>query len=42
MQFQITKRQDVVPITRDYMTREESRLRAIESGQRLPLRIAGE
>ena len=42
MQFQITKRQDVVPITRDYMTREEARLRAIESGQRLPLRIAGE
>ncbi len=42
MQFQITKRQDVVPITRDYITREETRLRALESSQRLPLRLAGE
>ncbi len=42
MQLQITKRQDVVPITRDYITREETRLRALESGQRLPLRLAGE
>src|SRR4029077_1114088 len=37
MQIQITKRQDVVPLTRDYITREETRLRALESGQRLPL-----
>ena len=42
MQFQITKRQDVVPLTRDYITHEETRLRALESGQRLPLRLAGE
>jgi cyclopropane-fatty-acyl-phospholipid synthase len=42
MQIQIAKRQDVVPITRDYILREEARLRAIESGQRLPLRLAGE
>ncbi len=27
MQIQLTKRQDVVPITRDYITREEARLR---------------
>jgi len=32
----------VVPITRDYITREETRLRALESSQRLPLRLAGE
>jgi cyclopropane-fatty-acyl-phospholipid synthase len=41
-QIQLTKRQDVVPITRDYIAREESRLRAIEGGQRAPLRLAGE
>ena len=32
----------VVPITRDYIARAENRLRAIESGQRPPLRLAGE
>ena len=42
MQIQITKRQDVVPITRDYIAREEARLRALEGGQRPPLRLAGE
>ena len=42
MQFQIAKRQDVVPLTRDYITREEARLRTLESGQRLPYRLAGE
>jgi cyclopropane-fatty-acyl-phospholipid synthase len=42
MQFQITKHQDIVPLTRDYITLEETRLRALESGQRLPLRLAGE
>jgi len=42
MQIQLAKRQDVVPITRDYISREEARLRAIEGGQRLPLRLAGE
>jgi cyclopropane-fatty-acyl-phospholipid synthase len=42
MQIQITKRQDVVPMTRDYIGREEARLRALEGGQRPPLRLAGE
>ncbi len=42
MQIQLTKRQDVVPITRDYIAREEARLRALECGQRPPLRLAGE
>jgi len=41
-QIQVTKRQGVVPITRDYITQEEARLRAIEGGQRPPLRLAGE
>jgi cyclopropane-fatty-acyl-phospholipid synthase len=42
MQIQLTKRQDVVPLTRDYIAREETRLRAIEGGSRPPLRLAGE
>jgi cyclopropane-fatty-acyl-phospholipid synthase len=42
MQIQLTKRQGAVPITRDYIAREEMRLRAIESGSRPPLRLAGE
>jgi cyclopropane-fatty-acyl-phospholipid synthase len=42
MQIQLTKRQGVVPITRDYITREEARLRGLEGGQRPPLRLAGE
>ena len=42
MQIQLTKRQDVVPMTRDYIAREEARLRALEGGQRPPLRLAGE
>jgi cyclopropane-fatty-acyl-phospholipid synthase len=42
MQFQLTKRQGVVPNTRDYIAREEARLRAVEGGQRPPLRLAGE
>jgi cyclopropane-fatty-acyl-phospholipid synthase len=41
-QIQLTKRQDVVPITRDYIAREETRLRALEGGRRPPLRLAGE
>ncbi|MPZ57533.1 MAG: methyltransferase domain-containing protein [Rhizobiales bacterium] len=41
-QIQITKRQGIVPITRDYVGQEEARLRAIEGGQRPPLRLAGE
>jgi len=42
MQIQLTKRQGVVPITRDYIAREENRLRAAEGKQRQPLRLAGE
>jgi cyclopropane-fatty-acyl-phospholipid synthase len=41
-QLQLAKRQDVVPITRDYIAREEVRLRAREGGRRAPLRLAGE
>ncbi len=41
-QLQITKRQGIVPMTRDYITHEESRLRAVEGRQRAPLRLAGE
>jgi cyclopropane-fatty-acyl-phospholipid synthase len=41
-QLQLTKRQNVVPITRDYILHEERRLRAAEGGQRTPLRLAGE
>ncbi|MGB3865357.1 MAG: cyclopropane-fatty-acyl-phospholipid synthase family protein [Xanthobacteraceae bacterium] len=41
-QIQITKRQGVVPITRDYITRDEARLRGIERGSRPRLQIAGE
>jgi len=42
MQLQLTRRQGVVPTTRDYIAREEARLRALEHGQRPPLRLAGE
>ena len=42
MQIQLAKRQDVVPITRDYIAREEARLRTLERGQQPPLRLAGE
>jgi cyclopropane-fatty-acyl-phospholipid synthase len=41
-QIQLTKRQGVVPMTRDYIGREESRLRALERGTRPRLQIAGE
>ena len=40
-QIQITKRQGVVPMTRDYVTREEAKLRGIEHGNRPRLQIAG-
>ena len=42
MQIQLTKRQGVVPITRDYITSEERRLAAAEGKRRPPLRLAGE
>jgi cyclopropane-fatty-acyl-phospholipid synthase len=41
-QLQLTKRQGIVPMTRDYIARETARLRALEGGQRPPLRLAGE
>jgi cyclopropane-fatty-acyl-phospholipid synthase len=41
-QIQLSKRQGVVPMTRDYIVREEAKLRGIERGQRPRLQIAGE
>jgi len=41
-QMQLTKRQGVVPMTRDYIAHETSRLRALEGDRRPPLRLAGE
>jgi cyclopropane-fatty-acyl-phospholipid synthase len=41
-QIQLTKRQGIVPITRDYITREEARLRGIETGKQPRLQLAGE
>jgi cyclopropane-fatty-acyl-phospholipid synthase len=41
-QLQLTKRQGVVPMTRDYIAREEARLRGLETGRPQPLRLAGE
>jgi cyclopropane-fatty-acyl-phospholipid synthase len=41
-QIQLTKRQGVVPITRDYIMREEQRLRSMETKRFAPLRLAGE
>jgi cyclopropane-fatty-acyl-phospholipid synthase len=42
MQIQLTKRQGVIPITRDYIAYEERRLAAAEGKRRPPLRLAGE
>jgi cyclopropane-fatty-acyl-phospholipid synthase len=42
MQFQLTKRQGTVPITRGYIGDEEARLRGLEGGRRTPMRLAGE
>jgi cyclopropane-fatty-acyl-phospholipid synthase len=44
MNFQVllTKRQGVVPMTRDYLTHEETKLRGLERGKRPRLQIAGE
>ena len=41
-QLQLTRRQGIVPMTRDYIAREEARLRVLEGGGRPPLRLAGE
>jgi cyclopropane-fatty-acyl-phospholipid synthase len=42
MQIQLTKRQGIVPMTRDYIAREEQRLRGAERALHPPLRLAGE
>jgi cyclopropane-fatty-acyl-phospholipid synthase len=41
-QIQMAKRKGSVPQTRDYIGREEARLRALENGLSTPLRLAGE
>ena len=41
-QIQVTKRQGVTPMTRDYIARAEQRLRDAEGHQRQPFRLAGE
>nr|HAQ93091.1 SAM-dependent methyltransferase [Afipia sp.] len=41
-QIQLTRKQDAVPITRDYIAREEERLRGVEAKKRPVLRLAGE
>ena len=41
-QIQLAKRQAVVPLTRDYIGREEARLRALEEKSRPPWPLAGE
>jgi cyclopropane-fatty-acyl-phospholipid synthase len=42
MQIQLTKRQGVVPITRDYISQEERRFADAENSRRPQLRLAGE
>lgn len=41
-QIQMTRRKGITPATRDYIGREEARLRGLEVGHRPPLRLAGE
>ena len=41
-QVQLARRQDAVPLTRDYIGPAEDRLRTAERGQRPPFRLAGE
>ncbi|NPU64293.1 class I SAM-dependent methyltransferase [Bradyrhizobium sp. 83012] len=41
-QIQLTRRQGVVPMTRDYIPHEEARLRTLERSTRPALRMAGE
>jgi cyclopropane-fatty-acyl-phospholipid synthase len=41
-QLQLTKRQGVVPMTRDYIPAIEEKLRALEGHDRAPVRLAGE
>jgi cyclopropane-fatty-acyl-phospholipid synthase len=41
-QIQLSKKQGVVPITRDYIAREEQRLRELEAAKHPVFRLAGE
>jgi cyclopropane-fatty-acyl-phospholipid synthase len=41
-QMQLTRKQGIVPMTRDYTRREEARLRALEESSRGAWRLAGE
>jgi hypothetical protein len=41
-QIQVTKRQGVAPMTRDYIGHEEKRVLAVEQGKRPRQQIAGE
>jgi cyclopropane-fatty-acyl-phospholipid synthase len=41
-QIQMTKHKGITPPTRDYIAREEARLRTLEAKQTPPLRLAGE
>jgi cyclopropane-fatty-acyl-phospholipid synthase len=41
-QIQMAKQKGLTPPTRDYIAREEARLRAIEEAYKPPLRLAGE
>jgi cyclopropane-fatty-acyl-phospholipid synthase len=41
-QIQLSKRQGVVPMTRDYIAQEEAKLRGIEGSKRPRLQLAGE
>ena len=41
-QIQLTKRQGVVPMTRDYIAREEDKLRSLGYNRRPKLRLASE
>jgi len=41
-QIQLSKRQGIVPMTRDYIAREEQRLRGLEAANAPPFQIAGE
>ena len=41
-QIQLAKRQDVVPMTRNYIAAAEAKLRQAERGERRSLRMAGE
>jgi cyclopropane-fatty-acyl-phospholipid synthase len=41
-QIQMAKQKGLTPAIRDYITREEARLRGLEAAYKPPLRLAGE